>query len=283
MKVLRRFCGLERRTLFLLLALCLVSVEVNATRLCSDVFRGTEFELTGALFRDLEILQEQTEALLAAASREYVRSENWDQFLDTTLTQLGEQSQILDSLQTRALGDQPIAHAEVTQLRDSLQVISRQLEEGPRADGGRLVNPGARATFAEVIETPSLVRPEFVYSVETPHNGVLRVLFSDKVVDEVFLSADASLTQSLTKALRVVNRGLFGSGYEGVGITKLRGTGDFVEIRTRGHYSNFRLYGYLHEGVIHFVTWTKASNHGGHSIITRFAPSIRAAQLARGH
>ena len=176
---------------------------------------------------------------------------------------------------------------EIENIRNELRELFAQLK-GEREAGApkedtlaeEAIDPNAE--FNAVVENPASVKPNHTYSVETRHSGTVKVLFSRKLVSDIFLSRDDAMIQMVSGALKEVEKGLFGSGYQGTGIVKLAGQKDIVEIRKVGNGIGLRIFGYIHSGKVHFVAFGNRTDHT-QSFTTKGINATKAARFKRGH
>lgn len=229
-------------------------------------------------FQALERIENEIIEVSTLASNEFGKSQELDVKINVILSELQIVNQSLAELQDIVLADNVIRPSEVHSLTSKLEDLRGEIY---KLEKDSATVSEAISVFRDIAESPELVRPEFVYEIET-NSSPFKVLFSEKLVSELFLSNDISLLQSLKKSLRTFNKGVHGHNFDGTGIKALVDRKGLFEVRTRGLNSNLRLYGYMHSGVIHFVYWSISSDHSAR-YIARFANSILAARASRGH
>ena len=138
--------------------------------------------------------------------------------------------------------------------------------------------------WKEKESNPSTITAETFYEVQSYQGTSLTVLFSQKIVDEIFNHHDPTMIRSSIKAVSQIKRGIFGARYSGPGIKHLKVNSKVLELGAYGKDAGrLRFGGYLHDGVLHFVHWSNQGEHHSASYITKFRDAVLAAKQRRGH
>jgi hypothetical protein len=157
-----------------------------------------------------------------------------------------------------------------------------ELESRIRGASDTHLDKRVSLTLDGVMQDLTTVSPETIYTVIDLEGRPIQFLFSTEVVEELFLTPFDRRSEFLVRSLKLIDRGIFGGAYEGIGLKRTIERADHVYIRIRGPNASFRLMGYIHENVIHFVYWTTESDHSA-SVQKRFWTAVEAKRTARGH
>jgi hypothetical protein len=268
----------------LVLAFSFLSSTAQAL-VCTELFPEISDEIQ--IERNLESIQDEVSRLNQELVSSYGSDTDINIFLTLLLERLNEVDSQHGDLLLRFLewfeGQDPVTLDETSILISELNQIRQDWSQGPQVE---LASTNPRRDFNYVIDHPSEVIAEHVYTLPTVNGnngGEVHFRFSERLVTEVFRSPNQSLIQQLTRSLRLIDRGVHGQRFEGVGIKSLLDMHkSFIEIRTRGNNANFRIYGYVHGGIIYFETWSKSSDHDNRHLVRAFRPVYQLMQ-SRGH
>lgn len=123
------------------------------------------------------------------------------------------------------------------------------------------------STIEQLADNPNLVLPKKVYKSEVEGRMPLAVSFSERVINDVFLSKSDLRKQAVKASLRAIMKGLipnFSKGTNGIKITEPREL--IFEIVIVGQaIGQFRLLGYIDEkGIYRVVHFYENSDHSNH-------------------
>lgn len=143
-------------------------------------------------------------------------------------------------------------------------------------------NTQRATTYDELLEAPEKVIADHKYHLATP-NGDYVIIFSQEIVETVFLDTKNIQPRVLLRSLKDAQKGVFGAKYEGTGIKRLNSDKNIVEIRSIGDNANFRLFGYIKDSEIYIVQYTISSNHSSANLYKHLLNKVYEAKRSRGH
>jgi hypothetical protein len=238
------------------------------------------------LLSKLEHLEGRIQNMISTASSAFSDNTPKNQHLNSLMARLAGEIPYLEALQDRALSEGKVEREVLDSLvisLDSLETslirsLSSEMDfENPK-NGANNLSGTEPNEYYKITFDPSLAVANKIYTVPTHNGQTLKIVFSESLVKEIFYSSDQELLRCLSRALRLADKGVFGAGYAGVGIKRLYGNNQIVEIRTRGLSAYFRIYGYLNGDEIHFVKWTKSSKHNSF-LSSRVMSSIKTLSV----
>ena len=233
---------------------------------------------------------ESTEIKINRAYQETQKkiNNNKDQLtrVEQIFDELAQLTEDLSSLETRVLSNQLVTAAELISLETLMTTVQESIKQiGSSNEKSQAEsNLTAKNKWSEIEIDNSKLEAETVYKVVGPNNKVISVLFTEKILQEVFNNKDPIIRKSANKSLLQIRKGTFGAGYKGPGMKKFGGDNNVFELGAWGkNAGTLRFSGYLHEGVIHFVGWFNRSEHGSALYSKNFINSALKARKSRGH
>ena len=132
------------------------------------------------------------------------------------------------------------------------------------------------SAWDSVVDSPKTIVAEQTYTVKRNDGSLIVIKFSDKVTRKVLHSTDPFLIEAMKKTISAIKN------VNDAGLLKVIGHSDVYKINHLGKTGNFRLYGYLHNGVFNMVVWSTEAEHTT-SNVRRAVDATRSARLARRH
>ena len=265
---------------------CFYTPQAYGFERCDFLFSEATLTETD-LFSKLETFEAELYATYAEANAKFGQNQEINVEMTAALTRLTSLSLELEALQDRALSSQSVSGEEIRQIFAALETERAAITTVEQRTSETTDKPAKRKMedlWREIEIDPSLIKAEKVYQVELLNGTKLSILFSEIIVNEVFRSGEKPLNESSVKAIGQIKRGIFGGSYAGPGIKKLIVNNEVYELGAIGkNAGTLRFGGYFKDSVLHFVTWSKNSEHNTSSYITRFRDSVLNARRSRGH
>lgn len=260
------------KSMKLFLIILFLQHSAHASLLCKDLFRSTSPSAPSNTFGRLESLELELQVLMSQVRSHLGQSPSLDIQLTRWLQELSDISGRLENLVTQALDDRPVASSAIDSIRASMQNIERPLTSAAVETPQPMRTNTQQLSFESVLENPTSVVAEHIYTIQSAQNTEIRFLFSEKVVADLF--SHPHFQAALKKSLKKIYLGIFGTKHEGSGIIKFDNYKGLVEIRfVGGGAGRLRIYGYFENGVLHFVKWSDSNEHSA-SRIARIADAI---------
>lgn len=153
-----------------------------------------------------------------------------------------------------------------TESSRKIEKLNRQVED-LKSKYDSYFTAKSLSTIEQLANNPNLVLPKKVYKSEIEGRTPLAISFSERVINEVFLSKSDLRKQAVKASLRAIMKGLipnFSKGTNGIKITEPR---DLIfEVAIIGQaVGQFRLLGYIDEmGIYRVVRFYENSDHSNH-------------------
>lgn len=132
--------------------------------------------------------------------------------------------------------------------------------------------------WADLIEDPSLIKPDTPYQLTWPNNQEASIVFNKQITDTFFSTTqnnpqpDINMLQIAKKNLGAIALGYTNGDTSGIRVlrrsSKRSGQSNFkynqlFEVKTIGKIAgHIRMGGFIHEGVLYVVHYIKGSDHG---------------------
>lgn len=251
-----------KRLFFVILLLLLTPHAFAFNGVCELIF--SEPMTIDKLFSKIEHLEIEYDQLLQDASVVYGKLESTahQNSLNQLVVQIQSNQKRVDVAINKAVehGPNQAGVKEVLILESNQRLISERLKT--------LTQPKQKVLeeydWNNFVENPSRLKENKLYEVETTANSTITVVFSNRVLLELFHSNQPMDQTASKKILKSMNRFVSGSNHKSSGLVELNASDKGVyEVRIHGRHAvgAIRLVGVKHNGVYHFVHVDRHSSH----------------------
>jgi len=192
-----------------------------------------------------------------------------------------------ESLEYQFIDTGKVNPFKLNEIELELKALKEEVHQAASQDPSKILQADmqrAPLDLTKLKEKTSQIQPNHVYEVATNDQKIMSVLFSQKIVNELFNSTDHVLTLSASRLLKQIAKGILGKNSMAQGIKPLHLDTSIYELRAFGtNVGRLRLGGYLHNNILHFVIWTNQSEHSSTKYTTNFRDSVITARKLNGH